>query len=91
MLFTTFVLVPVDREHDRLEQRINLRHGDQTAEVRNMPGLGLKQEQEVAVFLRLLIVGKEALLQVRGIFEMGCNFVLLPHALVLSLYNDGIR
>lgn len=55
-----------------------------------MPGLRLKQEQEVAIFLRLLIVGEETLLQVRGIFQMGCNFVLLPHALISTFQIRGM-
>lgn len=91
MFFSTFVLISVDRKHDRLEQRINLRHGDQTAEVRNMSRLGLKQKQEVAIFLRLLIVGKEAFLQVRCILEMGCHFVLLLHALVSAVKLRGFH
>ena len=77
MFLPTFVLIPVDGKHDRLQQGINLGHRDQAAEVSNMPGLGLQEEQEVAISLRLLVVGKEALLEVRGVFEVGCHFVLL--------------
>lgn len=47
----------------------------------DMTGLGLKEEQEVAVFLRLLIVGKETFLKVGGIFEVIGNFILLLHEL----------
>jgi hypothetical protein len=44
MLFTALILVSINCEHDRLEERINLGHGDQTAEVGNVSRLGLEQE-----------------------------------------------
>lgn len=43
----------------------------------NVSRLRLKQEKEIAVFLRLVIVGKKAFLEVYSIFEMVCDFVLL--------------
>lgn len=42
-----------------------------------MSGLGLEEEKEVAVFLGLVIVGEEALLQICCIFKMTCDFILL--------------
>lgn len=77
MLFAAFVLVAVDGEHDRLQQSIDLGHGNQPTEMCNVPGLRLEQEQQVSVFLRLLIVGKEALLQLGSFVEVTCDFVLL--------------
>jgi hypothetical protein len=79
VLFTAFVLVSVDGEHDGLQQRINLGHGNQTTEVGNMPRLGLQQEQQVAVLLRLVVVGENAFLHLGGIFKMACDFVLLEY------------
>jgi hypothetical protein len=76
MLFATLVLVSVDGEHDRLEQRIDLGHGHQTAEVRNVSRLRLQEEHEVAVFLGLVVVREGALLHISGIFEMARDFVL---------------
>lgn len=43
----------------------------------DVPGLRLKQEKQIAIFLCLLIVGKEAFLKIGSIFEMTGNFVLL--------------
>jgi hypothetical protein len=37
----------------------------------------LEEEEEVAVFLRLLVVGKEALLQVIALFEVLGDFFFL--------------
>ena len=58
VLFSTIVLISVDGEHDRLQELIDFGHGDEAAEMRNMPGLGLEQKQKVAVLLRPLVVGK---------------------------------
>jgi hypothetical protein len=41
MLLTTLVLVSIDSEHDGLKQRVNLSHGDQAAEMRDMSRFGL--------------------------------------------------
>ena len=81
MFFTTLVLVSVDGEHDRLKQRINLGHGDETAEMRDMSGLGLEQEKQIPVLLCLLVVWKEPFLQFGGVVEVVRNFVLLHVAL----------
>lgn len=39
----------------------------------------MEEEEQVAIFLGLLIVGKEPLLEVCGIFQVTGNFVLLRH------------
>ena len=62
MLFTTFILISVYREHNCLKQRINLGHCDKTAEMSNVSWFGLEEEEKIAVFLRLLVVWKETLL-----------------------------
>lgn len=62
MLFTAFVLITIDREHDCLKERINLGHRNESAEMRDVLRFGLQQEQEIAVFLCLLVVGKHPLL-----------------------------
>lgn len=62
MLFSALILIAVNRKHDCLKQGINLSHGDQTTKMCDVPRLGLKEEQQVAVFLCLFIVGKESLL-----------------------------
>lgn len=77
MLFSTLILIPVDGEHDGLQQRVDLGHGNKAAEVGNVPRLRLEEEEQVSVFLRLLVVGKEALLKLSGFVEVACNLVLL--------------
>lgn len=52
MLLAALVLVAVKREHDRLQQDVDLGHRDQAAERRDVPRLGLEQEEEVAVGLQ---------------------------------------
>ena len=41
----------------------------------------LKKEEEISVFLCFIVVWKEALLEICGILEMTCNFILLMHCL----------
>lgn len=43
----------------------------------NVSRLRLEEEKEIAIFLSLFIIGKEALLKFCGIFEMTRNFILL--------------
>lgn len=62
MLLSTFILVSVNGEHDSLQQCVNLGHRNKSTKVRNMPGFGLKEEEQVSVFLRLLVIREEALL-----------------------------
>ena len=42
-----------------------------------MTRFGLEEEEQVAVFLSLVIVGEETLLRVCGIIQMTGNFILL--------------
>lgn len=77
MFLSTLVLVSVNGKHDGLQQRVNLGHGHEAAEVRNVPGFRLQEEQQVSVSLRLVVIGKGALLHFGGILEMACDFVLL--------------
>jgi hypothetical protein len=45
--------------------------------MRNVPWLGLEEEEKIAVLLRLIVVGKEALLELGGFIEVACDLVLL--------------
>lgn len=45
--------------------------------MRNVFWLGLKEKQQVSILLRLLVVGEEAFLQLGGILQVTCDFVLL--------------
>ena len=85
MLFSTFVLISVEREHDRLQERVDLGEGDKTAEGGDVAGLRLEEEEEVGVLLQLAVVGVVAFLLV-DFFEVSFNFVLLP---ARSNTNDG--
>lgn len=77
MLFTTLILVSVDGEHDGLKEGVDLGHGNEPGEVRDVPRFRLQQEQEVAISLRLLVVRKDAFLYICGVFQVACNLVLL--------------
>ena len=56
MLFAALILVSVESEHDSLEECVDLGKADQAAEGCNVPWLGLKEEEEVAVLLHLAVV-----------------------------------
>lgn len=77
VFFSAFILVPIYGEHDGLQEVINLSHVDQPAEVCDMSRFGLKEEEKVAVFLRLVIVGECAMYNVRRLLEMTGKLVLL--------------
>jgi hypothetical protein len=77
MLLSTLILIAVDCEHDGLQKRVDLGHGDQSTEMRNVLRLGLQEEEQVAVLLRLVVVGEEAFLQFCGFIEVTRDFVLL--------------
>lgn len=79
MLLATLVLVPVNGEHDRLQKRVNLRHGNKSAQMRNVTRFSLKEEEEVAIYLSLFIVWEESLLGI-GDIKAICDFVLLGQA-----------
>ncbi len=77
VLFSTFILISVDGEHHGLKEGVDLDHRDQTAQVCDVARLGLKEEEEIAILLGLLVVGEESFLQIGSIFEMASYFVLL--------------
>jgi hypothetical protein len=77
MLFSALILVPIDREHDGLEERVDLGHCDETAEVCNVARLGLEEEQQISVFLRLLIVGEEAFLDLCRLVHVARHLLAL--------------
>jgi hypothetical protein len=77
MFFTTLVLIAVYREHDRLQKSINLGHANKTAQVGNVSWFGLKKEQEVSIFLRLLVIREKSFLDFSRIIEMAGNLILL--------------
>ena len=62
MLFAAFVLVTIDREHDGLQERIDLCHSDKPTKVRDVARLGLQEEEEIPIFLLFLVIGEEAFL-----------------------------
>ena len=78
VFFAALVLVAIDGKHDRLQQGIDLGHGDQPTEVGNVAWFGLQEEEEVAIFLSFFVVGERSLLHVDRILKMACDFVLLP-------------
>lgn len=51
--------------------------------------LRLEQEQQVAIFLRFVIVGKEALLHISSSFEMARNFILLDDISTKIIRGNG--
>lgn len=51
VLFPTFVLVSVEREHDCLQEDVDLGHGDQSTEGGDMSRFGLEQKEQVSVGL----------------------------------------
>lgn len=76
MLFSAFILVSVEREHDSLEKGINFRKGDETAKSSDVSGFGLEKEEKVGVLLHLAIVGEVTFGSI-DIFEVFFDFVLL--------------
>lgn len=76
MLFATLVLVSVKGEHDCLQKCVNLCQTDKTTESCNVPGLGLQEEEEVAVLLCFAIV-EDGARWLLGVFECTGYFGLL--------------
>jgi hypothetical protein len=73
VLLPALVLVSVQREHDRLEQSVDLREGNETAEGGDVTGLGLEEEEEVRVLLDLAFVRMVSILRVcflKMLFEL---------------------
>ena len=52
MFFSVFVLVPVESEHNNLEQAIDLLHRDHSREVSDVFGRALKEEEHLPVQLK---------------------------------------
>jgi len=77
MFFPTFVLISIDGKHDGLQKRINFSHGNETTQMCNVPRLRLQKEEQVAIFLCLVVVGEKALLQLSGFVEVVGDLVLL--------------
>lgn len=77
MLFATLVLVSINGKHNSLEERIDFCHGDETTEMCNVSWFGLKEEKKIAVSLSPIIIWKETLLEICGIFEMTGHLILL--------------
>lgn len=77
VFFSTLVLVPIYCKHHSLQQSIDFCHCDKAAKMCYVSRLGLKEKQEISIFLRFIIVGKEAFLNLSSVFEMTRNFVLL--------------
>lgn len=57
MLLSALVLVSVQGEHHRLKVGINLGKGNETTEGGDVSWLGLEEEEEVGVLLKLAFVG----------------------------------
>ncbi len=77
MLLSALVLIAVNCEHDRLQERVNLRYRNETTQVGDMPRFRLQKKQQIAVFLSLLIIGEESFLQFGGVVQVAGNLVLL--------------
>lgn len=77
MLFATLVLIAVDGEHDRLQQRIDFGHADEPAEMCDVSRLGLEEEKQIAVLLHFLVVWEEAFLNFGRVFEMTSHLIAL--------------
>jgi hypothetical protein len=81
MFLAALVLVSINCEHDSLEQGVDLGHGHQAAEMRNVSRLRLEEEEQVAVLLCLVVVGEEALLKIEAFFKVTGDLVLLREQL----------
>lgn len=47
MLLATLVLVAIESEHYSLEKSVNFRQADESTEVGDMTGFGLKEEKKI--------------------------------------------
>lgn len=88
MLFTTLVLVTVQREHDGLQQCVNLWKADKSAQRCNMSGLALEYEKEVAVQLHSTIIGKRIAVFDAMFFQMRSHFILLQPNVCVSIQQS---
>lgn len=76
MLFSTFVLVSVECEHDRLEEGVNFGQADETTERSDVARLGLEEEKEVGVLLKFALIGEMTFGRIH-LLEVLFNFTLL--------------
>lgn len=76
MLFSTFVLVSVEGEHDRLEEGVNFGQADETTERSDVARLGLEEEEEVGVLLKFALIGEMTFCRIH-LLEVLLNFTLL--------------
>ena len=53
MLFPRFVLIPVECEHDRLEERVDLTERNKSTERGDVAWFGLEEEEEIRILLKL--------------------------------------
>ena len=54
MLFSTFILITVERKHNRLQECIYFCQTDKATQSCDMPRLALKQKEEVGVLLQYM-------------------------------------
>ena len=87
VLFSALVLIAIDGEHDRLQQRVDFGHADEPAEVRNVSRFGLEEEKQVAVYLHFLVIWEEAFLDISRVFEMAGDLV----ALCIRRQNEALQ
>jgi hypothetical protein len=89
MLFSTFILITINGKHDGLQKGINLRHGDQSTQMRNMSWLALQQKQQIPILLGLFIIWKRSLLNLSRLIKMTSNFFSL-HLISKANFNSNV-
>jgi hypothetical protein len=86
VLFSALVLVSVDGKHDGLQKLVDFGHGDQATQMCNVSRLTLQEKEQIAVFLRLFIIGKSALGQVGRVVQVAGDLFFLS-SIVRCLYQ----
>jgi len=76
MLFSAFVLVAIEGEHDRLKECVNFGETDETAERSDMARFRLEEKEEVGVLLELALIWEVSFGRI-NLFEMLLDFTLL--------------
>jgi len=79
VLFSTFVLVTVEGEHDRLEEGVNFGQANETTERGDVARLGLEEEEEVGVLLKFALIWEMTFGRIH-LLEVLLNFTLLEDA-----------
>jgi hypothetical protein len=59
--------------------------------MRNVSWFGLEEEEQVAVFLCLFVVGEEALLQFEAVCQVICDFILLLQSVPVANKSEFNR